>query len=94
MKLENENGDGALKTQGKEQYFQEWKYYPSSISNDESASQNENVIELRYINSNYLALYIEDVPEQHSLVLDVSYWSMSPCYSVYYVGGWNYRHYY
>jgi len=93
MKLENENGDGALKAQGKEQNFQELKYFPSSISNDESVSQNENVIELRYINGNYLALYMEDVPEQHSLVLDVSFWSVSPCYSVYYVGGWNYRYY-
>lgn len=92
MKLENENGDGALKEQEKEQYFQEWRYIRSAISNDESVSQNENVIDVRYIDDNYLALYVEDVPEEKSLVLDVSFWSMLQYNSVNYVGGWKYRY--
>mmetsp|Transcript_8920 Transcript_8920/g.11518 ORF Transcript_8920/g.11518 Transcript_8920/m.11518 type:complete len:388 (+) Transcript_8920:50-1213(+) len=92
MKLENENGVGALKEQENEQYFQEWRYILSAIRNDGSVSQNEKVIDVRYIDDNYLALYAEDIPEEKSLVLDVSFWSMFQYNSVNYVGGWVYRY--
>lgn len=100
MKVVNSRGDAAIKKQDEESYFNEWRYIPSrvvsvdaiSVGEDMSEDYNtENAVKVKYIDTNYLAIYEDGVPEEKSLVLDVSFWKMTQYNSVNYVGGWKYR---
>jgi hypothetical protein len=92
MRLKNLNGDIAVKKDKKEQYVDMWRYIQSEIthsSNDKDVTDAETeVVELKYIENNYLSIYQKGVPEEKSLVLDVAFWIMWPYNVVNFVGGW------
>ncbi len=51
----------------------------------------ETDIQVKYIDGNYLAVYEEEQEQEKTLVLDVSYWKMTPYNTVNFVGGWVYE---
>eukprot|EP01083_Nonionella_stella_P176137 615533_1 len=77
---------GAIKMEQKEQYFEEWRYITSKVN-----SVREHTVLVKYIDDNYLAIYEEGMDEEKALVLDVSFWEMTPYTSVNFVGGWTYN---
>lgn len=88
MKLESTSGSKALKKTENEKYFQQWRYI-SSIVHEESGEHE--AVQVKYVDDNYVELCDDKLPEEKSLVLDVSFWNMVPYMPVNYVGGWKYR---
>lgn len=88
MKLaDKESNVGAMKMEEKEKYFEQWRYIESKVS----SLSDFNPVEVKYIDDNYISIYEEGADEEKALVLDVSFWIMTPYNSINFVGGWTYR---
>ena len=58
---------------------------------DAEEGGEHEAVQVKYVDDNYVELYDDKIPEEKSLVLDVSFWNMVPYMPVNYVGGWKYR---
>jgi hypothetical protein len=73
------------KLQDAEQYSGPWRYIEGGIVPASDA------VPVKYIKNNYIATAVKGVPQEKSLVLDVTYWQMYSGNNVNFVGGWTWE---
>lgn len=91
MELQSEALEAAVTKRYEEvREFDGWRYIESRVV---SSTDNEDGIQVKFVEGNYLALEEEgrEDEEEEALVLDVSFWDMEEFNTVNFVGGSSYR---